>query len=85
MPLEVLARVLIVMRCVSGFLEKIPCQGGFCKMYRARVRGVEGLLCKIDVAPLVWRVWSELILLMGAAALLAHKIRCQANQRWLIF
>jgi hypothetical protein len=26
--------------------------GGFCKMYRARVGGMEGLLCKIDVAPL---------------------------------
>jgi hypothetical protein len=26
--------------------------GGFRKMYRARVGGVEGLLCKIDVAPL---------------------------------
>jgi hypothetical protein len=73
------AVVKLEQRSVSGFLERIPRQGGFRKMYRARVGGVEGLVCKIDVAPLDvedWRVWSGLTLLMGAAALLAHKIRC---------
>jgi hypothetical protein len=40
-------------------------------MYRARVEGVERLLYKHRW---MWRVWSGLILLMGAAALVAHKI-----------
>jgi hypothetical protein len=46
------AVVKLEQRSVSSFLEKIPCQGDFRKMYRARVGDVEGLLCKIDVAPL---------------------------------
>jgi hypothetical protein len=37
---------------VSGCLEKKPRQGVFGKIYRPRVGSVEGLLCKIDVAPL---------------------------------
>jgi hypothetical protein len=56
--------------CVRGF---------FCKMYRARVGGVEGLLCKIDVVPLdvegvVWIDFAH-----GSSSALVHKIRCPSS------
>jgi hypothetical protein len=55
--------------------------GGFRKMYRARVGDVEGLLCKIDVAPLNMKgvVWIDFA--HGSSAPCAQ-IRCPQTRPW---
>jgi hypothetical protein len=46
MPLEVLAGVLIIMRCVSSFLEKIPRQGVFVKCTEPEWEAWRGFFAK---------------------------------------
>jgi hypothetical protein len=53
-------------------IQRCCVSGGFCKMYRVAKNILQNPLTQHRW---MWRVWYGLILLMGAPALLAHKIR----------